>query len=246
MIKRFLCVLLVGCLLVAIPFGVAGDSSPVITVLSAQYDQQGLTVTYYLADEIAQQEITCLVYEQTEDGKTGTLLYAVQSDDVSGGIHDMQMSFPFRENGVVVRIGGSQVAAWREVTVDPSYTSERWLITPHQTVADLREIMVDMTDVVITRQEQPLTDEVEVLPGDMVAATYQQQSVRWIAVVSGDADLNGLVSAQDALVILRSIVGKTTLSQSAKLAADIRQTGVVDAGDALMVLQYIVGKLSAL
>ena len=59
----------------------------------------------------------------------------------------------------------------------------------------------------------------------------------------GDVDQNGVVAAADALEVLKSVVGKVTLTQSQTLAADADQNGTVTAADALMILQVVVGKI---
>lgn len=59
----------------------------------------------------------------------------------------------------------------------------------------------------------------------------------------GDPNGDGKVSADDALLILKSVVGKVVLNESQRdLARVTAQTGAPDAVDALEVLQHVVGK----
>ena len=63
------------------------------------------------------------------------------------------------------------------------------------------------------------------------------------AVVYGDVDGSGSVSAIDASLILRHIVGVETLNDNALQAADVDGNGVVSAVDASMVLRKAVGAI---
>ncbi len=59
----------------------------------------------------------------------------------------------------------------------------------------------------------------------------------------GDVDGNKSVNAEDALVVLKTVVGKTTLTYQQKTYADVNGDGTVNAQDALLILQKIVGKI---
>ncbi len=58
----------------------------------------------------------------------------------------------------------------------------------------------------------------------------------------GDIDGDGKISAADALEVLKSVVGKITLTDTQKLAGDVDKDGDVDATDALEILKEVVGK----
>ncbi|MBQ6818856.1 MAG: hypothetical protein IJP35_04530 [Clostridia bacterium] len=60
----------------------------------------------------------------------------------------------------------------------------------------------------------------------------------------GDVDLNELVTATDALEVLKSVVGKIRLNQQQTLNADVDGNATVSAADALLILQMVVGKIS--
>ena len=59
----------------------------------------------------------------------------------------------------------------------------------------------------------------------------------------GDANCDGMVTAADAALILRSIVGLNTLSPRGALCADVDGDGEVTAADAAMILRYVVCKI---
>ncbi len=62
------------------------------------------------------------------------------------------------------------------------------------------------------------------------------------ALPKGDVDNDGSVSAADALMALKSVVGKITLTDLEKLVADVDANKQVDAADALEILKIVVGK----
>lgn len=64
-----------------------------------------------------------------------------------------------------------------------------------------------------------------------------------VFVTCGDADLNGMVNATDALILLKHTVGKTEITDAtARLMADYNDDGEMNADDALSVLRKVVGK----
>ena len=62
-------------------------------------------------------------------------------------------------------------------------------------------------------------------------------------VLYGDVDGNGVVSAADALEVLKSVVGKVTLTEGQTKASDVDGSGKADAADALDILKKVVGKI---
>lgn len=67
--------------------------------------------------------------------------------------------------------------------------------------------------------------------------------------IYGDVDTDGTITANDALMVLKVIVGKIFLDKNGYLAADVTgeifSLGYLDhtAEDALLILQYVVGKI---
>ncbi len=60
----------------------------------------------------------------------------------------------------------------------------------------------------------------------------------------GDVDNDGLVTAADALEVLKAVVNKTTLDDQQQKAADVDGDQSATAVDALYILKYVVGKIS--
>lgn len=61
------------------------------------------------------------------------------------------------------------------------------------------------------------------------------------AILSGDVDLDGMVTSADARIVLRYSVGLDALTQKGLIAADTDQNGSVAADDARQTLRYAVG-----
>ncbi len=59
----------------------------------------------------------------------------------------------------------------------------------------------------------------------------------------GDPDGNGAVTASDALMILKVVVGKVTMTDEQTELGDVDDDSTIAAADALLVLQYVVGKI---
>lgn len=68
--------------------------------------------------------------------------------------------------------------------------------------------------------------------------------VDWYRYQPGDLDMDGGdITAADALMALQAAVGKTTLTDDQKRAADMDNNGIVQVVDALTILQIATGKL---
>ncbi|MBQ6818917.1 MAG: hypothetical protein IJP35_04840 [Clostridia bacterium] len=64
------------------------------------------------------------------------------------------------------------------------------------------------------------------------------------ALQYGDADGNGEISAADALIVLKVVVGKHSFSSDEQEFADVTNDDKISAEDALMILKYVVGKIT--
>ena len=60
-------------------------------------------------------------------------------------------------------------------------------------------------------------------------------------ILSGDANLDGVVNILDAITVNRAVLGKESLDDNQKKAADLNESGVVDSTDSLMIIKMIVG-----
>ncbi len=60
-------------------------------------------------------------------------------------------------------------------------------------------------------------------------------------LIHGDVDGDGQVTVQDAIMVLRYIVGMVYLNQDQMLRADVDGDGQVNVNDAILILRYIVG-----
>ncbi|MBR6548103.1 MAG: leucine-rich repeat protein [Clostridia bacterium] len=84
---------------------------------------------------------------------------------------------------------------------------------------------------------------------DSAAQTYAQENDFAFDIyvesecIIGDVDGDEKVTAADALEVLKSVVGKVTLTEKQTKAADVDGSGKVDAADALDILKKVVGKI---
>lgn len=62
----------------------------------------------------------------------------------------------------------------------------------------------------------------------------------------GDVDFDGLVTAEDALLVLRATSGTTVLSDAQVTSADVTYDGKVNSVDALRILLYVCGSINSL
>ena len=74
-----------------------------------------------------------------------------------------------------------------------------------------------------------------------VEATFQERP----DVTPGDLTGDGAVNVQDAIWLLRSIVGLVELTPAQEAAADVNSDGIVNVADAILILRYIVGLISS-
>lgn len=83
---------------------------------------------------------------------------------------------------------------------------------------------------------------------DGSSRTYTIQIERAVKTepVIGDADLNGRVTAADALKVLRFVAELDSLEEQQKELGDVNKNGMVDAGDALLILKYVAGQITSL
>ncbi|WHH57905.1 carboxypeptidase regulatory-like domain-containing protein [Petroclostridium sp. X23] len=77
---------------------------------------------------------------------------------------------------------------------------------------------------------------------DVYTETYTIQIAP--AVTYGDVSGDGQITAGDATLILRSVVGLATLSATQTQAADVSGDGQITAGDATLVLRKVVGLIT--
>lgn len=65
------------------------------------------------------------------------------------------------------------------------------------------------------------------------------------AALLGDVNLNGEVTAEDALMTLQAVTDKIALTEEQKTVANVDKQGEVTANDALLILQYATKKIAA-
>ena len=73
--------------------------------------------------------------------------------------------------------------------------------------------------------------------GSEIVATSEAFTITWLA--AGDADSDGVITANDAGLIVQSVAGWEVTVDTA--AADVDGDGVITANDAGLILQYVAG-----
>lgn len=71
-------------------------------------------------------------------------------------------------------------------------------------------------------------------------------SITFEAIIFGDANCDGMITAADAAIILRALVDLSTLTPRGALNADVDGDGAVTAADAAAILRYVVGLIDVL
>ncbi|MBR4868933.1 MAG: hypothetical protein IKU10_07235 [Clostridia bacterium] len=104
---------------------------------------------------------------------------------------------------------------------------------------DQRDFIYDVRDLYeqLTEEQRGQVSNSQKLADVLVA--YESLPV----VMYGDADVNGVISAADALEVLKSVVGKVNFTQQQTLNGDVDGNSMITAGDALEILKKVVGKI---
>ena len=78
---------------------------------------------------------------------------------------------------------------------------------------------------------------------EMVKATYNAGIVK-AKVLKGDVNLDGKIDVYDAVAVLRSVAGITSLNADAEVAADVNNDGNINVLDATTILKYVARLIS--
>lgn len=91
-------------------------------------------------------------------------------------------------------------------------------------------------DVIATLNTVSFSDEVQGLK----LSAEQKDECRVVDNTKyGDVNGDGIITAEDALTVLKSVAHMTTLTESQKKAADVNKDTSIEAIDALMILKYV-------
>jgi uncharacterized repeat protein (TIGR02543 family) len=82
--------------------------------------------------------------------------------------------------------------------------------------------------------------------GVSISPNIVDGKVTVINITYGDINDDGVITASDATLVLRYIVGLNTFDDNQKLAADVNNDGQITASDATIILRYIVGLVDKL
>ncbi len=106
--------------------------------------------------------------------------------------------------------------------------------------------------VQVTEAKELLDNLVEIYGDNVLAEVTNyndfvnaQEKINALSYMLGDPNKDTAIGAADALLVLKYVVGKETLTDAAFTAADVSGNQKVEAGDALLILQYVVGKITS-
>ncbi|MBR3844481.1 MAG: prolyl oligopeptidase family serine peptidase, partial [Clostridia bacterium] len=104
--------------------------------------------------------------------------------------------------------------------------------------------MPDQVNWLFSQSRQP--EEQPSVPQEQPSVPQEQPSVPQEPVwEQGDVNEDSQVDAKDALLVLKSAVGKITLTDGQSNRADVNRDEAIDAKDALDILKYAVGKIDS-
>jgi len=106
------------------------------------------------------------------------------------------------------------------------------------------------SDFCITLDELPedlFTSSGTVTPAETESETEKSTDTSDASdILYGDVDENGQVNILDVITLNRNLLGKDTISETQKTAADVDLSGTPDSNDSLLILKYIVGLVKSL
>lgn len=114
------------------------------------------------------------------------------------------------------------------------------------TEANLKSVTVNGEEVTLDENNQlilkPQKGMQTIVVTDWAGNVTAEMTVRITAYEKGDMDNNGRIEAIDALIVLKTLVGKHAANDDEKQAADVNEDGKISAVDALEILKKAVGK----
>jgi hypothetical protein len=113
-------------------------------------------------------------------------------------------------------------------------------------VTALNPTPVDIFDNVFTNRENATLYVPKGSKEAYQAADYWKEFKEIIelpAIVPGDINTDGQITAQDASLVLQAVAGKITLSDTQISVADVNDDGQITAQDASLILQKVAGKI---
>ena len=114
------------------------------------------------------------------------------------------------------------------------------------TEANLKSVTVNGEEVTLDENNQlilkPQKGTQTIVVTDWAGNVSAEITVRVTAYAKGDMDNNGRIDAVDALIVLKTSVGKHAANDDEKQAADVNGDGKINAVDALEILKKAVGK----
>ena len=188
------------------------------------------------------------------DNTDGTTVYITQLPMPNQSV--FEFSFPLTQqhftDDLVLFVGGTNIQTPAKIKFNyktPVSESPYLYLAPNVTVSNLKSELTANAPAFF-RSETPLNDNDILVSGDTIEVELLSDNMTvdmaFTALVLGDIDCDGTVTASDALMILQNAVGKIELEGYILDAAKTDRTDTVSANCALLALQYAVGKITVL
>ena len=124
-------------------------------------------------------------------------------------------------------------------------TPQYVLINGGKTVTEIKSILKN-NNPSIYRKGVILSNDENVKTLDTISLFNGDKIVERKVAIMGDINLDGTISANDALLALQHSVNKITISGISFKLADIHRNGIIDSECALKILQFSVNKIDRL
>lgn len=121
-------------------------------------------------------------------------------------------------------------------------TPQYVLLNGGKTVTEIKNVLKN-NNPSIYRKGNILSNDEIVKTFDTISLFNGSKVVERKAVIMGDVNLDGAVSATDALLILQHNVNKITISGISFKLADVHRNGIINSECALKILHFIVNKI---
>ncbi|MBR6548410.1 MAG: hypothetical protein IKT68_02605 [Clostridia bacterium] len=222
----------------------------------AQWVDVPLTQGVYSINQVAETKYVGAVMELLEEMKTS---YSVNTDQLylgghsmgAYGVWDLLARYPGTFAAAIPVCGGgdmNQTHSMKQVAIRTYHSTDDAIVPVFGTrnmVDSLKEVNGNISYEEFTDKGHEIWSRVYGMSDQVEWLFSQSLAGKPVAsdFVQGDVDADGTINANDALMVLKSVVGKEKLTEDAALRADVNLDDAINAGDALDILKYVVGKI---
>lgn len=148
-----------------------------------------------------------------------------------------------QNNRYEIGVGGTTVTLGLPDTALSAGTPVKSIKTRVTPVLDVAETKDESVKFVLDRGVTDASTGKKVYTATLTTSDYEIYKAPAPDSVLGDVDGNGTITAEDALAVLKHVVGVQSVSE--EKYADVDKNGSITAEDALCILKYVVGILES-